>query len=67
MDTPTHAPSASVSTNVGREQLVHAVPVKVFTRNWSGTLLIGVVEEAVAKSSICRDTAYHRLVGDLPL
>ena len=41
--------------------------LKVLTKNWRGTLLSGVVEEEVAKSSICRATAYHPLLAPLPL
>ena len=36
-----------------------AVDVKTFTRNWTGTLLMGVVLLVVAKSSTCSATAYH--------
>ena len=41
--------------------------LKVLTRNWRGTLLSGVVEEEVAKSSICRATGYHALLAPPPL
>lgn len=32
------------------------------TRNWTGTLLRGVVAIGVAKSSICKATAYHPIL-----
>ena len=56
---PIHDPSTLVGATNSGLLLQEEVEVNTRMRNWSGTLLRGMVELVEAKSSICNATAYQ--------
>ena len=61
--TPIHDPSTLVGATNSGLLLQEEVEVNTRMRNWSGTLLRGMVELVEAKSSICNATAYQPVLS----